>query len=236
MPTVVVVDDEEHLRDGLTEYLSTRGFRAIGKDSAKSLRTLLSDQDVNVVVLDINMPGENGLSVAGWLAKTHPHVGIIISTAADAPSTRVLGIETGGDDFLVKPYNPRELLARIRNLLKRLPAKAVRPAQTASGAEPGGPIALGDVLFDVSSHRLTGPDCSSTILTHHQAELLNALATRPNRVLSRSYLGSLLPGGDGETWREIDVHISRLRDKLRQAGVSACPIRTVRGEGYVFDA
>jgi two-component system phosphate regulon response regulator OmpR len=235
IPTIVVVDDEEHLRDSLTEYLSTCGLRAIGKDSGLSLRDFLSEQDVDVIVLDINMPGENGLSLAGWLAKTHPHVGIIFSTAADAPSTRTLGIETGGDDFLVKPYNPRELLARIRNLLKRLPGKIARRPQTACATGSGPQIVIGDVRFDVASHRLTGPGRSSTILTHHQAELLHALATRPNRVLSRSYLGSLLPGGDGETWREIDVHVSRLRDRLREAGVAPCPIRTVRGEGYMFE-
>jgi DNA-binding response OmpR family regulator len=234
MSTVAIVEDEDDLREAVVEFLSGRGLRVLAAANAQEFRALIARERVEVAVLDIAMAGEDGRSLARWLTGQPRAPGIIFATAAGRPADRVAGLEIGADDYLVKPYELRELLARIRSLLRRLEE---RPAhQAAPAPEPPRPsraLTVGPYLLDLDSRRLSR-DGISVVLTPAELDLLEALATRPNRVLSRSQLLELAGAGDGGSDRSVDVRITRLRRKLETDPDDPQLIRTVRGEGYVF--
>jgi DNA-binding response OmpR family regulator len=204
---------------------------------APSFSALAETTPIDIVVLDVAMPGEDGLSLARWLRR-RGEIGIIFATASGQPIDRIVGLELGADDYLVKPYDLRELLARIRSLARRL---EVRPT-VQTGAAPivarpaGRSIVFGGWTLDLDGRRLVGADGRAADLTPLEYDLLEILATRPNRVLSRGQIAEFgrNEGDVGDADRRIDIRITRLRKKIEPEPDRPRFIKTVRGEGYVF--
>ena len=237
--TVVVVDDEADLRDAVVAYLIRQGFSVRGAANASELRAHLAAAPADLVVLDIAMPGEDGLSVARWLRAGGGggDMGIVMLTAAAEVVDRVVGLEVGADDYVAKPFDLRELLARLRAVLRR---RATAPvAGTAAPAEPAPPgrrVRMGRNRLDLDMRRLFGPDGREVPLVASEFELLRAFAERPGRTLSRETLLDLAhPHGEEHFDRSIDVRITRIRRKIEVEPSHPAVIRTVRGLGYVFD-
>lgn len=235
-PYVILVEDEADLREAVVEYLAMMGLDCRGVSDGPGLRAAVSEREPAVVVLDISLPGEGGLSLCRWLRR-ETGAGVILATAFGQPLDRVIGLEIGADDYLVKPYELRELLARIRSILRRLeraPAGAL-PAGPAEPAEPAAaPLPLGRFRFEPRSKRLLDGAGDEIRLTATELALVEIFAERPNRVLSRSMIAELAGvRADGDT-RAIDIAVMRLRKKLEDPE-GRQPIRTVRGEGYRLD-
>jgi two-component system phosphate regulon response regulator OmpR len=236
MPTIAIVEDEDDLRDAVVEYLEGRGLSVIPAAGAAEFRAMAETRPFEVAVLDISIGnGEDGLSLARWLRGLSPRPGIILATAAIAPIDRIVGLELGADDYLGKPYELRELFARIKTVLRRvgMNGEAPKPIQPASAPQPAG-IRCGSLKLDAASNRLTGPGGLAIELTTLEADLLGALIQRPQRVLSRTQLQNATGREPSEAGREIDIRVMRLRRKLRDSGLEHDFIRTVRGEGYMF--
>ncbi|WP_376087904.1 response regulator [Roseomonas sp. CCTCC AB2023176] len=225
------MDDEPDLREAVAEYLERRDLRVLQAGSAGELRDLAEREFLDIAVLDIAMPGEDGLSVARWLRARGSRPRILFATAAGSAIDRIVGLEIGADDYVVKPYDLRELAARIRSLLRWMPEHSPREE-----AEPVPLVVrVGAFSFDPRVGRLDGPGGESFDLTLMEAQLLAALVARPNRVLSRSHLQELAHGRDADgDDRNVDVRINRLRRKVEADPSQPRLIRTVRGEGYTF--
>jgi two-component system phosphate regulon response regulator OmpR len=228
---VVVVDDEPEIRAIVAEYLGRHGFDVRMADGGASLRALLADAPADIVILDIAMPGEDGLSIARHL-REQGGVGIIMLTAAGEPVDRIVGLEIGADDYITKPFDPREVLARVRSLARRLATPA--QAEPAPKLRPD-EIRLGRRVLDLASRRLRDQDGTEIPLTTMEFDLLQAFATRPNRVLTRDQLLDLAHGRDPEPFdRSIDIRIARIRRKIEDDPAKPSVIKTVRGIGYMF--
>jgi len=233
--TIAIADDEEHLAEAVAEYLSGHGYDVLTAPNAAAFRALVAERPIDVAILDIAMPGEDGLSLARWLRR-QGRAGIIFASASGSAMDRIVGLEIGGDDYLSKPYDLRELLARVRSLIRRLDAAAPATAAPAPAAPPARLVRFGLFTLDPASRRLTHRDEGQVDLTTAEFDLLEALASRPNRILSRGLIAELLgdesAGAEGD--RRIDVRITRLRRKIEPDPDSPRFIRTVRGEGYVL--
>lgn len=230
---IVVCDDEAELRDTIVEYLGKRGYRIVGAADGPALDALLAEGGVDAVILDITMPGEDGLSILRRIRASH-RVGVIMLTAAAELVDRIVGLELGADDYLAKPVAFRELEARLRALLRRMTeCTAVAPAAPPSVTPP---IAFADFLLDRDGARLLGPDRAEVPLTPLEFRLLRALVENPCRVLNRD---QLLDMAHDRGWdpmdRSIDIRISRIRAKIEDNPRKPRLIRTVRGLGYLFD-
>lgn len=232
-PTLVIVEDEEHLREAVAEYFSDRGFRVLMAANAAEFRALARSEVFHIALLDITMPGEDGLSLARWLRQWPSRPGILFATAAGTPVDRVVGLEVGADDYLVKPYDLRELLARVRSLMRRLPSGQVSAGPGEAKAARTVPVGRHTIHLD--SRRLLDSQGATIELTASEFDLLVTMVTRPNRVLSRS---QLLAGDRGEVSRDgdrsIDIRVTRLRKKIEPNPGEPTLIRTVRGEGYMY--
>ena len=232
-PTIVLVEDEEHLREAVAEYLGERGFRVLAAENAAAFRELAKTETFQMVILDITMPGEDGISLARWLRQWPSRPGIIFATSSGTSVDRIVGLEIGADDYLVKPYDLRELLARIRALIRRLPD--ANASQTAPTPGPARSVRVGSHTINLDARRLTDRDGKPVDLTATEFDLLAILVGRPNRVFSR---GQLLAGADGrsteEGERSIDIRVTRLRRKIEVDPQQPSLIRTVRGEGYMY--
>lgn len=231
MHTIAIAEDEPDLRAALAEYLEDKGYRVIGAGDAAGFRTLFEAEPVALAVLDIQMPGEDGLSLARWI-RARSGAGIIFATAADQPVDRIIGLELGADDYVTKPYELREMLARVRSVLRRVGAAAPAIA-TAAPVEAPRPasLTLGPLVLDAERRQLRRADGSLVDLTGGEFDLLLVLAQRPGRILGRDLLSQLL--GGGAEGRGIDIRITRIRRKLADAGVDGA-VETVRGAGYRF--
>ncbi len=227
--SVIVTDDEADLREAVGEYLRRHGFDVRMAADAAALSALLKARAADAIVLDVAMPGEDGLAAARRLRSEGYAGGIVMLTAAGDVVDRVVGLELGADDYLAKPCDLRELLARIRSVLRRV---SLRGAVTA----PQGPrVRLGRRMLDLMSRRLTGPDGKDIPLTAMEFDLLKAFAERPGRVLSRESLLELAHSRGWEAFdRSIDVRITRLRRKIEDDPSKPAVIKTVRGAGYVL--
>jgi two-component system OmpR family response regulator len=229
-PHLLVVDDDREIRDLLARFLERQGFRVTTARDAREARRTWPHAHFQLVVLDLMLPGESGLEFARWL-RTQSGVPIIMLTAMAEPTDRIVGLELGADDYLAKPFNPRELLARIRAVLRR-----AGEAQTRAEAIPRA-LTFGGFRLEPPRRRLLNPEGVEVPLTGGEYDLLYALAERPNRVLARELLLDLLRGRQaGPFDRAIDVAVSRLRRKLEDDGRRAQLIKTVRGGGYVLAA
>ena len=227
---VLVVDDEADLRSLLQRYLSDQGYAVRTLEDAKTLDTLLARERFDVLVLDVMMPGEDGLAVCRRLRAQGETIPIVMLTARGDPVDRIVGLEMGADDYLPKPFNPRELLARIQALVRRQ-----RMLGAHSGPLPGrGTVRFGDFTLALDARRLdkNGEDVP---LTTGEFSLLQALALHPNRPLGRDRLIELAYGRDHEvTDRSIDVQVMRLRKLIEADPSQPAHIQTVWGVGYVF--
>ena len=225
---ILVVEDDTGLRDEVTEYLSRNGFEAHTASDAQELDSVLASTPVDLIVLDIMLPGENGLSICRRIASpTGP--AIIIMSAMGEEVDRVVGLELGADDYLAKPVSPRELLARIRAVLRRRDTAPV-------GQKPGMVYHFAGFQLDMARRQLRAPNGVVVLLTPGEFSLLTAFLDNPGRVLSRDSLVEQVCGEDADVFdRAIDVQLSRLRSKLKVHG-GATLIRTVRGSGYICDA
>jgi two-component system, OmpR family, phosphate regulon response regulator OmpR len=224
--TILVVDDDDRLRSLLQRYLAENGFRVTTAASAAEAREKLRFLAPELMVLDVMMPGESGLELTEALRRDNSDVPVLLLTARGAPEDRIAGFEAGADDYLPKPFDPKELLLRIRARLRRL---AVSPPS--SGA-PAGPLPLGPLEFDPVRGELTGP-AGVVRLTGGEAALLTVLARKPGEVLSREdIVAELAMDETGE--RAIDVMVTRLRRKLEADPREPRFLHTVRGRGYVL--
>ncbi len=226
---VVVVDDEPDLREMVGEYLRQNGFVVRLAASGAELNLALQDRPADLIVLDLNMPGEDGLTIARRL-RAAGDTRILMLTAAASVVDRVVGLEVGADDYLTKPFDLRELLARIRAVLRR-----GEPAAAKSPAPSQRLVRMGRARLDLEVSRLIYDDNSEQSLTAMEFDLLRAFAHNPNRVLSRDRLLELAHNRDWEPFdRSIDVRIARIRRKIERDPQKPEVIKTVHGLGYIF--
>jgi two-component system OmpR family response regulator len=232
-PHILVVDDDREIRDLLGKFLEKQSFRVTAARDAREARKLWPLGRYHLVVLDLMMPGESGLDLARWL-RSQSEVPIVMLTAMGEETDRIVGLELGADDYVAKPFNPRELLARIRAVLRR----ATADSSTDPGREPPAKVLrFAGWVLEPTRRRLLNPDGAEVPLTGGEYELLMVLVERPNRVLTRDMLMDLLRGRQaGPFDRAIDVAVSRLRRKLEDDGRNPQVIKTVRGGGYVLSA
>jgi two-component system, OmpR family, phosphate regulon response regulator OmpR len=235
----VVVDDEPELREMLQEFLARRGFDVSTAEGGAALRRILRDRPADLVLLDINMPEEDGLSLARFL-RHETGAAIIMLTAAGDVVDRIVGLELGADDYIAKPFDLREVLARIRSVLRRSMPSAAPPATPAAPVPPP-PQALDKIwigrrfFLDLSARRLYTAEGSQLPLTGMEFELLKALVTHPNKVLNRDQILDLAHGRQWDPFdRSVDVRITRIRRKIETDPARPRFIRTVRGAGYMF--
>jgi two-component system phosphate regulon response regulator OmpR len=216
---IAVVDDDARIRDLLRRYLTQEGFEVLLAEDGKALNRLLTRENIDLIVLDLMMPGEDGLSICRRLRAANDTTPIIMLTA-----------KVGADDYLPKPFNPRELLARIHAVLRR------RPAQEAPGApsKEAQIVSFGPFQFDLSLRRLT-KEGEAIALTTGEFSMLKALVRHPRQPLSRDKLAQLARGRDFEPFdRSLDVQVSRLRKLIEPDAAQPRYIQTVWGVGYVF--
>jgi two-component system, OmpR family, response regulator len=227
---IVVVDDEAPARTMVGDYLKLHGFDVTLCDGGSSLRQCIAKQVPDLIVLDLNMPEEDGLSIVRTV-KQSTDVPIIMLTATASAIDRVVGLELGADDYLAKPCELRELLARIRSVLRR---KSIVPAEPA-GQPQHKPIRFGTKWLDIDAQVLRDEGGNEHPLAGSEFALLKAFAQNPKRVLSRERLLDLAEARDREAFdRAIDVRITRIRRKIEPDPARPSVIRTVRGAGYLF--
>ncbi|MEQ9639263.1 MAG: response regulator [Alphaproteobacteria bacterium] len=230
---VVVVDDEPGIRETIQEYLEMNGIEVVSVGDGVALRALVAERVPDLVLLDLNMPGENGLSLARFLRDT-TEAGIIMLTAASSVVDRVVGLEIGADDYIPKPVDLRELLARVRAVLRRSP-RATAAASGAPAADNPDQISFADFTLDLGTHKLHDAEGRDIVLTSMEFDLLRAFVDHPNRVLSRDQLLEMAHHRSWEPFdRSIDIRIARLRRKLERDPSKPALIKTVRGAGYLF--
>jgi len=229
-PHIIVVDDEAPAREMVGDYLKLHGFEVTLCDDGSSLRQCITKQVPDLIVLDLNMPEEDGLSIVRAV-KQSTDVPIIMLTATASAIDRVVGLELGADDYLAKPCELRELLARIRSVLRRMSTMAPE-SRTSSASKP---IRFGTKWLDVEAQILRDENGNEHPLASSEFALLKAFAQNPKRVLSRERLLDLAEARDREAFdRAIDVRITRIRKKIEPDPTRPSVIRTVRGAGYLF--
>ncbi len=219
-PHVLVVDDDDRLRALLVKYLSENGFMVSGAPDAADARSRLGTIEFDAIILDLMMPGESGLDFAEDLRQTSM-VPILMLTAMDEPEDRIDGLERGADDYLAKPFEPRELLLRLHNILKRAPVPEDVPNE----------IRLGDAVFDFERGELAKAGCPVR-LTDIEVALLRVLARRPGEIINREDLIEMTGASGGG--RAVDVQVTRLRRKIELDPKLPRYLQTVRGKGYVL--
>ena len=227
---IAVVDDDARIRDLLRRYLTQEGFDVVLAEDGKALNRLLTRENIDLIVLDLMMPGEDGLSICRRLRAGNDITPIIMLTAKVEDVDRIVGLEVGADDYLPKPFNPRELLARIHAVLRR------RPPTEAPGAPSKEPqiVQFGPFEFDLSLRRLTKGE-EVVALTTGEFSMLKALVRHPRQPLSRDKLAQLARGREFEPFdRSLDVQVSRLRKLIEPDPSQPRYIQTVWGVGYVF--
>lgn len=226
---ILVVDDQQEICDLLRDYLTDEGFRVSTARDGEGLREALARAPVNLVILDLVLPGEDGLALAREL-RSQSEVGIIIIAGRGETVDRIIGLEMGADDYLPKPFNLRELLARVKSVLRRVQSRA------ADGPQASRSVArFAGWSFDLSSRELLSPSGQGVRLTTAEFDLLAAFVNHANQVLSRDRLLDLARNREaGPFDRTIDVQVGRLRRKLEEDPQSPSLIKTVRGSGYIF--
>lgn len=229
---ILVVDDDRDIRELITDYLIKSGYRATAAANGREMRAVLSSSLVDLVVLDIMMPGDDGLTLCRQLrSDPRQNLPVLMLTARSEETDRILGLEMGADDYLIKPFVARELLARIKAILRR--TRALPPNLHITGA--GRIIAFGEWQLDTSARHLLHSDGVIVALSGAEYRLLRVFLDHPQRVLNRDQLLNLTQGRDAELFeRSIDLLVSRLRQRLREDAREPAYIKTVRSEGYVL--
>jgi two-component system OmpR family response regulator len=228
---ILIVDDDAEARSLLQQYLQRQGYRVTSAADGKALRGALLTVRPDLIVLDLMLPGEDGLQLCRDL-RTRSNLPVIMLTARGEETDRIVGLEMGADDYLAKPFNPRELLARIKSVLRR--ARSL-PENLEPDAVKS--LRFAGWTLDADTRNLTAPDDVVVPLSGTEFKLLRVFLAHPNRVLSRDQLIELMISRDaGPFDRAIDVQVSRLRQRLRDDAREPRIIKTVRGEGYVLAA
>ncbi|UVE19267.1 response regulator [Pseudomonas sp. LS44] len=228
---VLAVDDDADIRELLADYLGGHGYEVALAADSQQMRALLAEQLPDVVLLDVGLPGEDGLSLARFL-REHHDLPVIMISGASTPLDRIVGLEVGADDYLAKPFDPRELLARLKTVLRRYTRQ---PSAAVEAAADDDLLALGDCRLDLQRHQLFDANGAEVPLTAMEFEMLQVFVQRPNRPLSRDQILNLTQQRDWNPYdRSIDIRIARLRRKLEPDPDKPQLIRTVRGVGYMF--
>jgi len=226
----LVVDDDREIRDLVSRLLQKHGYKVETARDASAMDAILAVSRIDLVVLDIMLPGRSGLDICREL-RAKSTVSILMLTAMGDETDRIVGLEMGADDYLAKPFNPRELLARIRAILRRASATGMTEPRAAVAKR----LSFAGWRLDLGRRRLETPDGVIVDLTTGEYELLLAFAERPQRVLTRNQLLDLARGRDATPYdRSIDVQVSRIRRKIEVDPRSPSMIITVRGDGYMF--
>lgn len=236
-PCVLIVDDEAELRSLLEEYFARNGFKVhLAADAAQARQQLDRDNQScrarpDVVILDVHMPGESGLSLARWLREEHPAIAIIMLTTAGEAVDRIVGLELGADDYLAKPFELRELLARARAVLRR--TRAAAPVQAATEATRR--VRFGDCMLDLDQHKLLDVTGAEIPITAAEFDLLALFARHPNRPLNRDHIMEQAHNRGWDVFdRSIDLRVMRLRRKIERNPDKPEVLKTVRNVGYMF--
>jgi two-component system, OmpR family, response regulator len=229
---VIVVDDEPDVREMIAAYLGKYGFIVAGAADGRELDAHLSGEPPDLLILDVNLPGEDGFAIARRV-RARSAVPILMLTAAGDTVDRVVGLELGADDYVTKPFDLRELRARIQSVLRRT-GRAQDPAPRQAPLPAKG-VRFGELLLDLEGHRLLQPDGTDLPITAMEFDLLAVFARNPNRVLSRDRLLDLAHNRDNEPFdRSIDIRIARIRRKVERDPEKPQVIKTMRGAGYMF--
>ena len=231
---VLIVDDDASVREMLAEYLRTHGYEVALADRGTAMREAIEATLPDVVLLDVNLPGEDGLTLARFL-REHYDVGIIMVTGAGDVVDRVAGLEVGADDYVAKPFDLRELRARVKSVLRRMQARA--PEKTSSehavGSGATSRVPIGTCALDLQAHRLFATDGHEIPLTAMEFDLLKVFIEHPNQVLNRDQLLTLTRNREWEPFdRSIDIRITRLRRKLEDDPDAPRHLQTESGIGY----
>jgi two-component system phosphate regulon response regulator OmpR len=225
--TILIVDDEAEVREVLAEYFAAQGYATLAAEDADAARASAAARGVDLALVDVCMPGEDGLSLARHLRERYAGIAIVMLTSASAVVDRVVGLEMGADDYVAKPFDPRELLARVKSVLRR-----TSPAGCADLGS--GRVRIGRCVLDVAAHRLTDPEGREVQVSPLEFDLLKALAEHPNRTLSRERILNLSRRDWDPFDRSVDLRVMRVRKKIEPDPARPRYIRTIRNEGYIF--
>ena len=226
---IVVVDDDPDVRETVAEYLRRNGLSVTEADGGKALREVMASRPIDLAVLDINMPGDDGLTLAREI-RASGEAGIIMLTAKNDDLDRIVGLEIGADDYITKPFNSRELLARVRAVLRRANRGGAEPATM------GREVQMGKCRLNLDSRKLYAADGSEVPITAMEYDLLSTFARHPRRVLSRDQLLDLAHSKEMEPFdRSIDTRITRIRRKIEKDPAHPECLKTVRGAGYIYN-
>lgn len=232
-PSILIVDDHQSIRDSLSAYLSKFGFYVDVAENGREMRERLKTRTFSLIVLDIMLPGENGLSLCRYVSEQLA-IPVILLTAVGDLADRVAGLEIGADDYVVKPFDPRELVARIRSILRRARPPATYPSHQPS-IDVHFTVTFSGWTLDLTSRCLCDPNGQEISISTAEFHLLRAFVDNANRVLSREHLLNLTRKSDSFTFdRSIDSQVSRLRKKLEANPRHPRLIKTIRGDGYML--
>jgi len=226
--TILVVDDEPDVRDVLGDYFVAHGYAVLDAESADAAKALAAQHSIDLALVDIHMPGEDGLSLARHLRERYAAIAIVMLTSSVTVVDRIVGLEMGADDYVPKPFDPRELGARVKSVLRRTSA--------ASRGDIGAArVRIGRCVLDIEAHRLVDETGAEVGMSPLEFDLLKALAQHPNRALSRERILNLTQSRDWDPFdRSVDLRVMRLRKKVEPDPQHPRYIRTIRNEGYVF--
>lgn len=233
-PHILVVDDDQEIRDLLARFLAKHGLRVSTARDGVEMGRLLDERKVDLVVLDLMLPGEDGLALTRRLRETRSTLPIVMLTAMGEDTDRIVGLEMGADDYVAKPFNPRELLARIKAVLRRAQGAA---EESAPPAATGARVRFDGWVLDLATRDLMSPEGVMIGLSAGEFSLLQVFVEHPRRVLSRDQLLDYARGRTAAPFdRSIDIQVSRLRRRLGDDAKDPQLIKTVRGGGYLFTA
>jgi two-component system phosphate regulon response regulator OmpR len=226
--TILIVDDEPDVREVLEEYFASHGYAVVAAENASAAKVLVAKHAIDLALVDIHMPGEDGLSLARHLRERYAKIAIVLLTSAGTVVDRIVGLEMGADDYVPKPFDPRELVARVKSVLRR--------TSSAGRADIGAArIRIGRCVLDLAARRLTDEKGEDVAMSPLEFDLIKALAEHPNRALSRERILNLNQQRDWDPFdRSVDLRIMRLRKKIEPDPEHPRFIRTVRNEGYIF--
>jgi two-component system, OmpR family, response regulator len=228
---VLIVEDDPAIREMVADYLGAQGYEVHQAEGGADMREAIERELPDIVLLDIRLPGEDGLTLARYLRERYD-VGIIMVTGAAGVVDRVVGLEVGADDYVTKPFDPRELLARVKSVMRRLSSRAPEKEAARAGPER---IAVGRCFLDVAAHRLLDVEGQEVPITSMEFDLLKVFTENPNKVLTRDQILNFTRNRDWEPFdRSIDIRIARLRRKVEADPGEPKAIRTIRGAGYMF--
>lgn len=225
---ILIVDDDREIRGLLADYLELNGYATVTAAEGKAMWSALDNNKIDLLVLDLNLPGEDGLTLCRNL-RAKSNLPVIMLTARSEALDRIIGLEMGADDYLPKPFEPRELLARIRSVLRR------SQQQSTAGGAALQKLRFGEWILDLTARHLLDPQGMVIALSGAEFRMLTIFLEHPNQVLNRDQLLNFTQGRDADPFdRSIDIQISRLRQKLREDARSPQMIKTVRNGGYVL--